>query len=177
MLKRNLGNRAVRYARLSGLGHCIRADESPWVRRGLGYLVIDFPKIEARDIARSNQSVWQHLVWSWWTLMTFCGLKQVNAEIQRRYPEPADAERVRADLYGAQSRFVGAWRDPDALRAAVEAAVGEFDPWGCSAYVRLATREQWDADIALRRALRDILAFAKSAGLDPFAEAVADEGI
>jgi hypothetical protein len=111
---------------------------------------------------------------SWWTLVMCCDLYGVNRQLLRSYLDAAEAERVRAELYGAESRFVAAWRDQPSLVKAIRDSVGRLDPFGYSDYVSAATRELWEADMALCQAFRDILVFADSVGVDLLVEGIAD---
>lgn len=152
------------YARHAGLESCIRTDGSPWIR--LGYLVIDFPDARRCSESSRDERQRQFLAWSWWTLVLCCDLCRVNDHLVRQYPDPDDADEVRAKLYGAGSQFVTAWRDLNAVTLAIRQTVGHADPFGYSDYVDAASPELWEADRALRQAYREIRTFGAQTGVD-----------
>lgn len=162
----------MNYAHLSGLDQCTRSTGSPWIR--LGYIVTDFPDTKRCVEARQDEHRRQVLAWSWWTLALCCDLCGVNEQLVRQHPDPAEADAMRAEIYGPQSSFVTAWRDLPSVMAAIRQTVGHADPFGYADYVEAVSTELWSADITLRQAYRAVRSFAASAGLDLLGEPLRD---
>lgn len=152
------------YARHAGLESCVRLDRHP--RITMGYVVCDFPDVERCSRANSDERERQFLAWCWWTLALCSDLFLLNEHLADRYRNPAEAERVRAQLYGSNSRFVSAWRDLSTVSTAIRQTVGSADPFGYSDYVDAASADLWAADLALRNAYWELRAFGARAGID-----------
>jgi ParB family protein of integrating conjugative element (PFGI_1 class) len=152
------------YARHAALEACIRAERSPLIT--MGYVVCDFPDAERCADAATSDRDRQVLAWSWWTLALCSDLFLLNEHLASRFRNPAEAEKLRMQLYGSGSRFVAAWRDLNTVATAIRQTVGNAEPFGYSDYVDAASPELWTADLALRNAYRELRAFGTQTGID-----------
>jgi ParB family protein of integrating conjugative element (PFGI_1 class) len=152
------------YARHAALESCIRTERSPWIT--MGYVVCEFPDAERCARVAANERERQVLAWCWWTLALCSDLFLLNEHLASRFRNPADAEKLRIQLYGSNSRFVMAWRDLNSVASAIRQTVGNADPFGYSDYVDAASAELWAADLALRHAYRELRAFGTRTGID-----------
>jgi hypothetical protein len=132
----------------------------------MGYVVCDFPDAERCACVATNERERQALAWCWWTLALCSDLFLLNEHLASRFHNPAEAEKLRIQLYGSSSRFVAAWRDLNTVAAAIRQTVGNAEPFGYSDYVDAASPELWAADLALRNAYRELRAFGTQTGID-----------
>jgi hypothetical protein len=132
----------------------------------MGYVVCDFPNQDQCARAQADDRRQQVLAWRWWTLVLCSDLFLLNEHLANRYQDPADAEKVRIQLYGSGSRFIAAWRDVKTVSAAIRQTVGSADPFGYSDYVDASSSELWSADLALRNAYHELRAFGVKTGVD-----------
>ena len=152
------------YARHAALESCIRTERSPWIT--MGYVVCEFPDAEHCARAAADERERQVLAWRWWTLALCSDLFLLNEHLANRFRNPAEAEKLRIQLYGSGSRFVAAWRDLNTVATAIRQTVGNAELFGYSDYVDAASPELWAADLALRNAHRELRAFGARTGID-----------
>ncbi len=164
-LRDTLRNCALDYATHAELAYCLRFEGSPWIR--LGYIVADFPAPAQMAQLRNNFTARESLAWKWYELTRCCDLLPIAGHIERLYGEDAAAkERVFAELFGSNPRYLKAWISPDAFLEALSESVGVMDFQQFSFYAESVDEETWQSGVRLVQAYRDLKIYAATARID-----------
>ncbi|MDE0853873.1 MAG: hypothetical protein OSA97_05565 [Nevskia sp.] len=164
-LRRALRDSALEYARHSELAYCLRFEGSPWIR--LGYIVADFPAPAQMQQLQHDIAGRAMLAWKWYELTRCCDLLSIADHVERLYGHDPDAkQRVFAELFGSNPRYLGAWASPDACLDAIAEAVGILDLQQFAFYAERIGDETWEAGIRLAQAYRDLKSYAYQEGID-----------
>jgi hypothetical protein len=156
---------ALDFARHSELAYCLRFEGSPWIR--LGYIVADFPAPAQVQQLVNDLPGRAILAWKWYELTRCCDLLPIADHIERLYGGDADAkQRVFAELFGANPRYLKAWASPEACLEAIADAVGILDLQQFSFYAERVGDEAWQAGMRMVQAYRDLKSYAYHEGID-----------
>lgn len=170
-----LGERAREYSTLSELGYCLRFEGSPWIR--LGYIVADFPAQVQLSQLKNDFASREALAWKWYELTRCCDLLPIAGHIEQQYGrDPAVKERVFAELFGANPRYLKAWASPDAFLDAISDSVGIMDLQQFSFYAERVDDNTWHAGMRLLQAYRDLKAYASERRIDLMQDPLGDFG-
>jgi len=164
-LRQALRDSARDYATHAELGYCLRFGGSPWIR--LGYIVADFPAPAHLAQLGHDFRARESLAWKWYELTRCCDLLPIAGHIERLYgQDPAAKERVFAELFGPNPRYLQAWASPDTFLEALSESVGIMDLQQFSFYAEGVDDDTWQAGMRLLQAYRDLKSFAVGARID-----------
>lgn len=164
-LRKALRDCALEYARQNELTYCLRFEGSPWIR--LGYVVADFPASAQLQQLHNDFGAREALAWKWYELTRCCDLLPIAGHIERLYGQDPEAkQRVFAELFGSNPRYLNAWTSPDAFLDAIADSVGIMDLQQFSFYAERVNDEAWQAGTRMVQAYRDLKSYAYDAGID-----------
>lgn len=175
ILRQALRDCALEYARHSELAYCLRFEGAPWIR--LGYIVADFPALAQVQQLRHDVAGRAMLAWKWYELTRCCDLLPIADHIEQLYGHDPDAkQRVFAELFGSNPRYLSAWASPDACLDAIAEAVGILDLQQFAFYAERINDETWGAGVRLAQAYRDLKSYAYKEGIDLMQDDLGEAG-